>query len=584
MSVELQKIVVEFPSSLGSVLATGGAELIEEIREPTTTTPATSGVSSSGSLPPPASPTPTVHKRSLLALDEEERRERLKAASSSSVVIGMDTEYLDVLQRARTRLLGDKQLKDGFLFTTDASLWANAAQIVEAVRLRSLCLQLENRDTTASELEEAVAIHNAECTLPGRYEMTQTPVAAETEISLLSTSAIADDHSVARMQVDVSHSNDLSALFKVSAAPVKLWSVSEVVALRVPASTDVKLQQMLMAHCCTSASTLADITKAHRRVATPAEMERPIGGVGGSLFSPRGFATRFAMSPETLVHHVLGSGSQAQQQPNRVRLRSGLFLSLVSVNTFVIVTRHLRGAKQLEYSSLVDESFSSGLLAQVEDAVGSSPFRMEWGDAIEKQSVAVLKGAKRTGEQLASLVASSLLPATSWPPKIDSLLNCAPDVDVHFVAFPSKGNTYAVTFGPRAEETVPHDELALKQLKQDFAAMQEQSDLLQAKLNAVKRAREEDRSGKQNHTDDISVRRASALDDPERILSDLRATIKSILIKCPASFDDLMRCQDLRDFTPHGGRPVKDLQASLRSVLRDFAVFDKKKYFWKTME
>jgi hypothetical protein len=177
-------------------------------------------------------------------------------------------------------------------------------------------------------------------------------------------------------------------------------------------------------------------------------------------------------------------------------------------------------------------------------------------------------------------VASTLLPSTSWPPKIDSLLNCAPDVDVHFIAFPSQGNAYAVVFGPRAEETIPHDERALKQLKQDFAAMQEQADLLDAKVIAIKRAREEVRDGAANHNDESAVRRASALDDPERILSDLRLAVKNVLIRSPSTFDELTRCPDLREFAPHGRRPVNDLAASLRSLLRDNAKFEKKKYYW----
>jgi hypothetical protein len=572
-SVELHKIVVEFPASLNSVLASGGAELIEEIREPVSPT--------IGDAVPATGPSqPAVHKRTLLALDEDERGERLKAPSTNEEVMRLDSQYLDALQRARTCLLADKRIKDGFLFCADSALWANAAQVLEAVRLRSLCLQLENRDTAAAELESAAVVHHVECTLPGRHELTQTPVATETEVSLLHTSADAGDRSLTHMQVDAQHSS-ISMLFKVSAAPVKLWSLSEVLMLRVPSSTDAKLQQMLTAHCCSSAArTFADVAKAHRRVAAAAELERPQSGIGGAMFSPRDFMTRFAMSSAALASHILGRHHQSQQQLNRVRLRSGLFLSLVSINTFVVVARHVRGAKHLEYSSLADEGFSSALLAQVEEAVAGSPFRLEWADAVDQESLAVLKGVKRSGLQLASLVASTLLPSTSWPPKVDSLLNCAPDVDVHFITFPSQGNTYAVVFGPRAEETIPHDELALKQLKQDFAAMQEQADLLDAKVTAIKRARDEVRDGAANHNDESAVRRASALDDPERILSDLRVTVKNILIRSPSTFDELTRCPDLREFAPHGRRPVNDLAASLRSLLRDNAKFEKKKYYW----
>lgn len=561
-NVHRDSVILEFPAALCDLLARGGSELLEEIREG----PQTSETQQ---------PSLFVQRRTLLALDEDERRERLRAVGTSGMVAEADSAYLDALHEARLCLLADKPLRDGFLFSSDSTLWAKWTHVVDAVRLRSLCLQLEDKDSLAAELEHAAAVHEAESTLPGRYELTQAPLGTDTQVALLDTTADPADRRLVNFEV-TPQQGGTPIMFKLSASAPKLFSLSEVLALRVPPATDAKLRDLLASHGCgRTASSLADVVRAHRRV-TRAEADTFTCGAGGAIFSPGDLLTRFSMNPETLVRHM--SKKFQKDHSYRVRLRSGLFVSLVSVNAFVVVARHSRQMTSLEYTSLAaDDAFvNTPLIGQLEDAIASSKHRMQWAEAFEQESLVVMRGSRRSALQLVTLVSSSM--CTSLP-TIETL-TCTPELDVHFVSFPEGGNTYAVVYGPRAEETIPHDAMALKQMQHDFAALQDKTDhLRESKFHSLtKRSREEQ---ERNHVDELALRRSSAVHDPERVQSDLRATLRDILLTNPSSWQEIIRSRQLADFGPTGARPVANLEASLRNILSDNASHEKKKYYWK---
>lgn len=583
-----RNIVVEFPHELRRILESGGAELVEEIRE-----------EQNGAAD---APNHSVHKRLLLALDEDERRERLsKSEGSNSNLQGADQQYLDALREARKCLVSDAKLLEGFLFSKeDAAMWPNIAVLSDAVRCRSLCLQYEGDDETATSLEAAVEIHQAECQLPGRYELVQAPLASETHMTMLKTTADAHDGLIVSMNTVEEdprmYCREVPLLFKVSGSS-KSWPLSEVVSLKVPASVDAKLQLFLAAHCGGESGTpksFMDVARLHRKAASISSAVDSAatmgGGCGGSLFTPRDFITRFTMPPADLVKK-LSESEVAVDQQHKVRLRSGLFLSFVDVNEMFIVFRHIRGAKQLEYSSF-DEEFSSETSDHIHTMAESSGRRAEWADALEHHSLVVMRGARRNTLQLASLLASSLLPASSWPPSVAEVYTspALPDIEIHFVSF-SKGNVYGIVYGPRAEETIPCDEVIYKSLKLDLAAAQEKAEQRREEKRAEelrnKKRSREDASTPSTPNDPLSasaIRSASVIQDADRVLSDLSLAINIILNKKPSTFEQILRAPEVEEFRT-GRRliPGGDFKMAVRDVLRANASYEGREYYWKVM-
>ena len=403
-------------------------------------------------------------KRYLHFLDEDERRERRDRRAATNA----DVAYLDRLERARKTLLDDTELGQ-VLEHTDPTTWPSPESIARAASLRSMSL-------AAEDIQKAAELHDRECRLPGMYML--GPKALDSSdgfagVRIFQVGAHAGGGFALREAEDnqgkAMVAPDVLEVERPSAAP---YDIEGILALPLSAGMVNALVTGVLSSPPLVPPSAPDWKKLVDRHRTALS-----SGRNGVMFGVHDVLAMFPLLKPKFLGKALSMASTTAAPRARCRLRTGLFVTVLTVSRFLVVYQEpkIAGLKSSVTTKIrqMPELTESELRAFIE-FTGSTSFATV---ASEQMTFVIASSTTERAENAVERVLSAThegvvagetkyLSDTLWLQEVRVI-----------------NNKYLVAHGHRCAQQLPIDESLM--LKLESTAMESSPEMSDERLQAL---------------------------------------------------------------------------------------------------